>query len=284
MTYRILRELTESRLYPSRQRLEKEDFEKLSQAVYLMILALRILLVKDHHYAETFVNKTIRHNGFDEWSGDGNDLYVAMYALTNGHYDHDGHVPESLNGSAILRWLRHAKKDHDRETETKRLFARLDSMLWINDPSMKALRRQVQDWTHLSEADKKLALAHLIRMMRVKILKAELLPPLRDLARERHWGDDDEAPHLPDVPKSYRDPRKPHRSDRDVGSLLGTLATLDTPRIAENASSGATASANVATAVKPLGGEALGPGFGGNGKKYPYGSTKPVVIRRNNPK
>lgn len=300
MTYGVLRDLTESKMFPSKTALSKEDFPSLTEYLFLMIVTLRILLHEGVPFALKFFKKANQTN-YKQWRGDGNDLYMVLHSLTAGLYPEDSHSPESLNCAPIQRWLREVSHPDKRdETETARLFVRLDRMLWIKESSMKAVRRLVQDWPELSDYEKRLAMTRLLQMIRARMPKSELLIHLQKVARERHWelqdvcnaetgdGCDDDEPERPRA-RGYVDPMKQQRGRPSfLASLAGVAAgaaggyALTRHRVKEEASAGGTGAGNVASVVTPLGAQALGPGFAGkNGHKGIY---QPVIRRGEPPK
>jgi hypothetical protein len=284
-------------MFPSKKALEKEDFESLTEAAYLMILALRILVHENDKYSIAFVQKTARSTSFRLWRADGNDLYMVLHALTTGMYALGGNEPETVNCLPIMRWLREIKiTDAHDKTETSRLFVRMDRLLGIREASLRAVRRLIQDWPELSDYEKRLATTRLLQMIRTRLPKSELLPRLQVIARNRDWeiedvcdqetGDNCEA----DAPKrGYVHPTSRAKPENKNGGLLASLAgaaagfaggyALTRRKVKETASAGATGAASIASVAAPLGAEALGPGFAGkNGHKGIY---QPMVIRRN---
>jgi hypothetical protein len=300
MTYSILNEFTGSSLFPSRKFLEREDFASLAEKTYILLLAMRMALgiQTTKSWADGFLKHTLWGGNFKQWRSNGSDLYVALWALTEGEYEAKLHEPKHLADAPFLRWLRAITHDHEDVTETKRLFLKLDSMLHIQDSSLRAIRRLVQDWPDLTHYDRQLAMTRLLQIMRARTPRAEALRHLTVAARKHdlelrgvcdpesgHGCDDKPHRNLPHPDDLFHKPKK-----EKVGTALGFLAGLaglgagfmgSRALRNENASAGATGAASVASATSALGGDH--PGFDSSGHKGIYDTRKakkPKIIRR----
>lgn len=299
MTYSLIADLTESRMFPSKKSFEHQDFESLTEGAYLLLITARILLTEDVTFAMKYLKKVISTSSFKTWRADSNDLYLHCFGLTTGAYEAVGKEPETVSMVAVMRWMREMVQSKGlKEDETNRFFLRMDRLLHINDASMRAVRRLVMDWPDLDEHEKRLSCTRLLQMMRSRMPKSDLLPILQKLVRENDWElkgvcdretgegcDDDEKPAR--KASGYRDPHK-----RDKGGIIASLAGAGVGFAAGYAmtrkhksvreSDGGTSSANVATAVQPLGAKkTLGPGFGGTDKGiYAKREEAAMVLRR----
>ncbi len=294
MTYSILTELSGSTLFPSRRWLDREDFHSLAEKAYLTILALRIIAAVSatENFGRHYVHTTIQASNFQSWRSNGTDLYVAIWALSQGAYEPQSGVPDYVPEQPFVRWLKALERDGSEVNETKRLFLRLDSMLHIHDSSMKAIRRIVQDWPHASHYDQQLATTRLLQMIRARMPRSELLRHLDHAAHARDLELDkvcnQETGDGCHVDTGHHGPTK---KEKTPGTALGFLAgiagiaagyaasrALHREGVVETASSGSTSAASVATVV---GG--LGAGFDPNGDKGIYATKKPkrtAIMRR----
>lgn len=230
----ILNELSESRLYPSKQSLKKQNFSELSEAVYLLILTLRVLLWEEDttSWAKNYLRKTYRSD-YVAWRSDGTDLYVALYALTQGEYGGGG--KKTMSVTLINRWFKAMIQKTTSEDDMRVLFLRMDSLLHVKSSALKGLRRDIMAYPDLSRDEQESVVVRLINRVRTKTAWVELVRKLRSIKR-------------------------------------------DMDDLTENATSGATSSASIATVA---GG--LGSGFDPNGDKGIYQSAKPkkpIVLRR----
>ena len=296
MTYSLLGDLTESRMFPSKKSLDKEDFESLSETAFLLIMALRILLTEDSHLARRYVKKTISASNFNKWRADGNDLYIALHALSNGEYEDEKDRPEKISTISALRWLREMQASDGRDDmETKRFFIRLERLLFISDSSMKAIRRLVMDWDDITHNQKRLAATRLLQMLRSRAPKSDLLTPLSLTSRARNWEivdacnvEDGEDCGGPLNKGGYHHPLKKDSGPSGfaswaAGTAIGAVAGyMLTRKKVKESECGTTTSSSVASVVAPLG--AIGPGFAGSdGDKGIYQGV-PMIRRGTAPK
>lgn len=292
MTYSLFGDLTESRMFPSKRSLDREDFETLAETTYLLIIALRILLTEDSVKSHRYVKRTISANNFRSWRTDGTDLYICLHALSTGHYE-KGSYPETISVLAIQRWLREMSiANATDEQETRKLFLRMDRLLFIKESSMLAVRRLVMDWPDLDKREKKLATTRLLQMLRARSPKVDLLPMISTMARE----DDLELRGVCNAETGECEEKNRvlnkggYRHAMDKGSMLAGLAGLASGAAGGYAavrkkvkeSDGATTSASVASVAVPLGG--LGPGFAGPGGDKGIYQDAPVIRRGEAPK
>lgn len=292
MTYSLFGDLTESRMFPSKRSLDREDFESLAESTYLLILAVRILLSEDTVKSHRYVKRTISTNNFRSWRTDGTDLYICLHALSTGQYE-AGRYPETISILAIQRWLREVSiANATDEQETRKLFLRMDRLLFIKEASMLAVRRLVMDWPDLDKREKKLAMTRLLQMLRARCPKVDILPMLSAMARE----DNLELHNVCNAETGEcNEPRVlnkgGYRHAMDKGSMLAGLAGLATGAAAGYAATrnrvkesdcGTTASSSVASVAVPLGG--LGPGFAGPGGDKGIYQDAPVIRRGDAPK
>ncbi len=276
----LLTDLTESRVFPTRQSLAREDFESISEAAYLCIIALRILLSekKTHRWAEGYLKKTYRTN-FHSWRSDGTDLYIAIHALVEENYR--GH-PYAFDATAVLRWLRALMQNSMNEGETHRFFLRMDSLFRVRDTSLRSVRRLAMDWPDLEHYDQKLAMTRLLQMVRKRMPRSEMLSMLKTVAEHNDLELDDVCnPETGYCPKETK--TKPTKGNgfakHAAGFAAGMAGVHAFHKFNENATSGATGSASIATATTAVGG--LGVGFDPNGDKGIYQTAKkPKVLKR----
>ena len=286
--------LSESRLFPTQHSLLKHDPQEFAELAYLHLISLRIMLLEDttREWAKQYCKKTCRAANFRQWRSDGTDLYVILHALTNedetiggDKFDAEQYRDRlSIYPVAIYRWLSDGGSGHQHEEQTRQLFVRMDNMFRINNGSLRAVRRLVQDWPGLSEGDCRLAMTRLLQFMRSKANNGEVLPYLSRLSSVRRL--ELHNVNNPEEDATYDE----HPIKKKAPSFLATLAQVGAGAIVgsmighkllhkESASSGATCAANVATVV---GG--IGAGFDDDYSKSIYPAPKkpkaPLVIRR----
>jgi hypothetical protein len=190
----LIDQLSESQLFPSRKSLG---------IAYLHIVALNILVSEEYTrwWAQNYAKKTTRANNFKKWRNDATDLYVAIHALT----DHEETLSDETRADyyrdgvgiypfLIFNWILKAGiLNNLKETDTKRLFCKLDQIFRINNSLLRSVRRFSENWDDIPITDKKLAMTRLIQFMRNKCPKSDLLPQLIKLAGVNQWTDPEGA-------------------------------------------------------------------------------------------
>ena len=252
MTFGFLNQLSESILFPTRKSLEKYQAQEISELAYLYILALYILHCenKTSVFAKGYAKKTTRANNFKLWRTDGTDLYVLLHSLSDDtenfsndddpSYYHDGF---KIYPVVVYRWIAAIGNDNLKDSDTKRLFAKLDQMFRISNGSMRAIRRLVQDWKIIPLKEQKLAVTRLLQFLRSRAKRGDILNTLNFLAGKNNL-------ELKNVNNPEEEDTKKKSNfltsllTVGAGGLIG--AALVKKMHKESASSGATCAANVA--------------------------------------
>lgn len=248
--------------------LEKWDAKKLADVVFLNICALRILLAESESrdWAKDYCGKTdhdVRH-----WRVGSTDLFTSLHGLETANEN----IPVEMR--TIRNWIGAAKRGHE-DTETRyatSLFTRLDTMLKNRNPSMSAIRRLLLEWEELSLRERRLSVTRLLQFMRAKCPKSDLLPELEKAARRGRYELSNVCnPETGEgcgvaTSDTERKPEKPRKKFGFLAGLAGAAAGYAVARRKTNeASDGATISANIATVPG-----ALGTGFDPKGHKGIY--------------
>jgi hypothetical protein len=172
---------------------------------------------------------------YDSWRSDANDLYVSLYALSQGEYGDGGKRKTDM--TLINRWMKAVMNHTTSEDDLRRLFLRMDALLHVKSSTLRSLRRDVMGYPDLSKEEQENVIVRLINKVRTKTSWLELSRKLRTIK-------------------------------------------VEMDELTENATSGATGSASIATVA---GG--LGSGFDPSGHKGVYEPStkkkkKPLLLRR----
>jgi hypothetical protein len=182
----LLRELCESKLFPSTKTAHEMETEEVAELLFLHILGMRILATDEEtrEFAKDNAHKTTSWNNFDKWRANGTDLYVLLHIMQERALGlKKGHYPVSI--PLIQRWLRQISVSGIDEPATHRLFNRLDFDLRIRDDSLKSIRRLVIYWPDLSHHRRELAMTRLLQKYRAQARKSEFLGLLTKIAKRR---------------------------------------------------------------------------------------------------
>jgi hypothetical protein len=188
---KFIQSLSESQLISSMSAYRRFSGRQIADLAYLHIVALRILatepLAKD--FAADYATRSVRYMGFAKWYQSATDLHLLLHALLNE--DVDLKLPDTSNElraslyfdeNAIRMWAKDIARGRINEARTKKMFLHLDGDFQVKDSSMKAIRRLVQDWSHVTVMQKKLSMTRLLQMLRVRARRSDLLIRLEKLA------------------------------------------------------------------------------------------------------
>lgn len=291
MSYELINELSESRMFPSMRSLIKLSVSEVATLAYLHLLSLRIILAVEDTtpWGRSYARRTMRDTSFAKWQSNGTDLQHLLYALQSARKmgDSEAYRIRIFSQGFLTRFLRNAGLGHTEVKEIRRLFLRLDYDLGVQDSSMKAIRRLVMNWEQLTTRERRLATTRLLQFMRSRAPRSDLLPILQRAARtaglELHNvcnlenGEDCGAPEQTE-PKSFMG----GLAATALGAVAGYAAIKALGgdynhhyTVREDATAGSTSASAVASVPS-----VLGVGFGPvNGEK-----TKVPLIRRTPPK
>lgn len=253
--FSFIGQLSESRLYPSLQSLERLTTFQASDNVTLYICALHIITWEERqprwaggHCGLRYAADTVQWGDFNKWRVSSNDLYALLYLINTID---NPHVRLKVNDWP-LSWLKDCSRSLGRHEVIHRMFMRLEYDLPVVDGSIKAIRRLSQDWDVLDKSKRKICLTSLIQKIKLKMPSAEILRILEALSVDENLN---------------------YKIDEEFEDIT------------EDATAGATASASVATCVGAVGG--IGAGFDSSPKgmaKSIYAQKKPekksLVIKR----
>jgi hypothetical protein len=190
---KFLQSLSESQLLSSTTAFRKYSGRQIADLVYLHIIALRILATEptSKEFAADYATRSVRYMGFGKWYQSATDLHLLIYALLDEHVDLK--MPESsqefrqslyFDENAIRLWAKDIARGHINEARTKKMFLHLDGEFQMKDTSMKAIRRLVQDWPHVTVRQKQLSMTRLLQMLRVRARRSDVLVRLERLAHQ----------------------------------------------------------------------------------------------------
>lgn len=183
----LLKELSESRLFPSTKSAGERETQEIAELLFLHLIAFRILATDDEFedFAKAYAYKTTTWGGFTKWRATGSDLYILLHEMQHrAHGLKNGHYP--VNVGLIQRWLKQIATLGLDEPTTHRLFNRLDFDLRIRDDSLKSIRRLVTHWPELNHHRQELAMTRLLQMFRARCRKSDLIGPLTRIAARRN--------------------------------------------------------------------------------------------------
>lgn len=190
MAFELLKDLTESRLLPSKNSYKSYSVRHLSEITFLYFLGLQILRSETEFKprVKNYAQSVIKWNNFDKDQSTGNDLYQLLHTLHTADFT----KPEDIRlkkkifipSAAIFLWLR-TISDTPSEGKDHRFLYELEDKLSIDNSSYKALRRMIESWATLNYDQKSASLTRLIQAFEAKAAKSELLDWLKKLAKNK---------------------------------------------------------------------------------------------------
>lgn len=184
--FEFMAQLSESKLFPTVQNLSRLTPKQIADWTLMNLCALRVLLAEEgsHDWARVYARKTAQYGHFDKWRIDGTDLYMLLQSI-NGVNSGEDWIGYGLSRLNVLSWLKEASMHDPRETNTRRLFVRLDFDLKIRNEALRAIRRLTLDYHHIDIKKKQILVTRMLQFFRTNMRKSELLVHLERVAR-RH--------------------------------------------------------------------------------------------------
>lgn len=248
MTFGFISELSESRLFPTKKSIDRWKSDESKELLYLYLLILIIFLETDEYkkFAKDYIEKVYKTRKFDRWRTDGNDLFVLLHIL-------DDDLTRTFK-QRLLDFFFRAGSGQSRDTHQNKLLVNLDSDLRMKNESMRSIRRLVKNWDKTTTNQRKNAVVRLLNNLRHSAHRSELYDPLKDYVRKMRMEimEDDESDNF----------------------IMG----LEKKSFKENATTGATSAASIATLPG-----AIGAGFDPDGDYGVYPKPKKdkmVILRR----
>lgn len=186
----FIQDLSESRMFKTRNQISKEGSRSISDHIFVSMLALYILST-DYEYnpiAVAYARRTNMFGGYNRPSPSGTDLYQTMYSIQR---------PELFKGQAkdellmdkinfeparLKKFLDKIKNNNlNSNTVSSELF-RLERNLKIQDPKLKAARRLAQNWENLNTAQRQLVATQINFYFRTHAMKSDLYPIFKKFA------------------------------------------------------------------------------------------------------
>jgi hypothetical protein len=268
----ILGNLSESRMFRSKNAIERITARQAVDLFHMHICAFTILRLSpaSERWAKDYARRTVNYGFFKEWRTNSTDLGILGWALFTE--DVDFRLPAisnrlrerlTVDPSMLERWIKSAQTTFDVGL-TKRIFSRLDLGLRVDDESLRAIRRLVQDWTDLDAEEAQLCVTRLLQLLRTHGAKTEILDQLNLLAKQ--YGLELMGVCNPDTGECTSGPPSPEQPKKKgnffatigavaTGTVLGYQASKHLHKnVKEDATAGATMAAGIAPVVGALGG------------------------------
>jgi hypothetical protein len=189
MSYSLFADLTESKLIPSYWHVSNYTADQIGDIVYLYLMGLYILSVdpSTSKWAGDYARKTLANGPFTQKLNTANDLYVMLFALKGGVGFKDKIRSSKYLGKIRIDW----RKLHDflydlangLPRNHRAFLLNLDAGLNIMDGDLKAIRREVMDWSSMDHDSRMAVVTRLLSKLHMVAGKGEIFPELQKHAR-----------------------------------------------------------------------------------------------------
>lgn len=181
----LINTLTESRVFRSKQAMEKISDTDILELFYLYVLSIYVMNKdeKTKKWVKNYAMRT-RAGSYDRFKPSATDLYMMIYILSGNHVFKEKeklHMfsTKLINTNDFTKYLYFIINDRGDESLIKRYIFKLERSLRINNSTYKSLRRKILNWDTLGEKEKKLIRDRLYMFIRTINTKAEVLDGLR---------------------------------------------------------------------------------------------------------
>ena len=185
--YSFVRDLNESKMYRTRQAVQQSDYRDVLDFAFLNIVTLWILY-NDYNTApaaKKYAAETFKYRGFTTYRQSATDLYVALQQIANGPAaSPEADVQRSKVNlpEAKLRQFFTALSQGNQLPSVDAFFLKLERSLDIQESNYRSIRRLAASWNSATTQQKKLTVTRLLQFYRVKALRSELYPLLKQYA------------------------------------------------------------------------------------------------------
>ena len=185
--YELIHELCESRIFRSKQAMDKYSDKQANRLLYSVLLSSIALALdpKTHNWAKGYFAKTAAFGNFDYFRPTATDLYVLTHMAL--------HVNGSLGktaGPQILRLYKSLSKGDVDTNYAQQVLLRMERALRIKSAKLRNARRVLMFWSKSTPNEQQQTLAHLYRIVRADAKLAEVLPYLQTAQADEpgHFG------------------------------------------------------------------------------------------------
>ncbi len=197
--YSLVKDLSESRAFRSRQDLGKGSASENGELVYAYCLALLVLTgeYKYQKMARNYIIRSMSYGNYDFFRTNGTDLYLLLHSIVGAGSIIQFDDTSSKNYLARLQkqytdinhLLRYISNDNFSRKRTSSMLIRLETQLAVRSRELKKIRRFASDWDRLKEKEKYNVTIDMMQYIRDHSPKSELYGILQNMVKERNLQD-----------------------------------------------------------------------------------------------
>lgn len=198
---KFIRDLEEARLTRNVSNLKSLTYTDCCERAFLTLLALELLRNYPGYngFAGDYCGKTLQKSDYSQFRAFSTDLYNFVYFIVGDDEALDKlKNPDSAKAMrdkisfpvfALNRYLR-SVTNRTRPTNIAAFFIQIENSLNIRNSDYKAIRRNITNYTSLSQKDRESTVTRLLFAARAKLRSSDIIDELSGLAADRNLETD----------------------------------------------------------------------------------------------
>lgn len=197
--YSLVKDLSESRAFRSRQDLGKGSASENGELVYAYCLALLVLTgeYKYQKMARNYIIRSMSYGNYDFFRTNGTDLYLLLHSIVGAGsiIQFDDTTSQNYisrlqrHYTDINQLLRYISNDNFSRKQTSSMLIRIETQLAVRSRELKKIRRFASDWDRLKQKEKYNVAIDIMHYIRDHSPKSELYGILQNMVKERNLQD-----------------------------------------------------------------------------------------------
>lgn len=173
MTYELIQDLCESRVFRTRQAMSRYSPEQAREFFYAYLVAAVALSQepRTESWAASYFSRTAAFGNFDMFRASGTDLYVLAHMV-------NASKPGDLTNQRLVANMRMIAQGRANLTQIQSLLLRLERALGVSDTRVKNIRRLLTTWRGMPRSTRNTNLQILRRTILGYSRMSEILPVL----------------------------------------------------------------------------------------------------------
>lgn len=194
MDLKLINDLTESRMYRSKQAFKRTTAREVADMAFMDMIALWILYNEFDFapQARDYAERTVTFNRFSNFRQASTDLYLNLHVITEkqtGLLSSDADITLldriQLDVPNIVRYLRAISRNNLTQSQTRQTLQRLENALHIDNSNYRSVRRLAQSWPTLSTGQKRTVVTRMLFYYRTHARRSEMFELLSALAKSK---------------------------------------------------------------------------------------------------
>lgn len=200
MDLQLVTDLTESRMYRSKQAFNKVSARQVCDLAFMDMIAIWILY-NEFDFAPVgrdYAARTVAFNRFTQFRQMSTDLYLNLHVVSEKRTDlltttaDDTLIDRiQLDIGQIVRYLRMAAQNNLTQGMVRQTLQRLEQTLRIDNSNYRSVRRLAQQWPMLTTSQKRTVLTRMVYFYRANGLRSEMYMHINALAKSQGLIDPD---------------------------------------------------------------------------------------------